>query len=130
MNIRDRDRLYRELRRVLKPNGRFAFYDVIATESGEHPHYPLPWAATPETSTLLTESQTRMALDGAGFGVVRWEDVTHEAFGWMAQQQAAAPLAIGPGVVVGPRMAEMVGNFGRNLKEGRTELVIGVCEAA
>jgi len=33
-------------------------------------------------------------------------------------------------MVVGPRMVEMVGNFGRSLKEGRVKLVMGVCAAA
>ena len=130
MNIGDRDGLYREFRRVLKPGGKFAFYDVLAGDDAEPPHYPGPWAATPETSTLLNEAQTRAALGGAGFTIARWEDVTQEAFGWMAAQRQAAPVPVGPGLVVGQRMAEMVGNFGRNLKEGRTKLVIGICETA
>jgi ubiquinone/menaquinone biosynthesis C-methylase UbiE len=29
MNIADRDRLYREIRRVLRPDGRYAFSDVV-----------------------------------------------------------------------------------------------------
>src|ERR1700722_9452365 len=52
MNISDRARLYREIRRVLKSGGKFATYDVVLN-SGE-PHYPLPWARTPATSFLLT----------------------------------------------------------------------------
>jgi hypothetical protein len=30
---------------------------------------------------------------------------------------------------MGPRMREMVGNFARNLTEGRIKLVMGLCEA-
>src|ERR1700761_8235532 len=48
MNIADRTRLYREIRRVLKKGGRFATYDVVL-KAGE-PHYPVPWARTPATS--------------------------------------------------------------------------------
>ena len=40
MNISDRARLYREIRRVLKLSGRFAIYDVVLN-SGD-PHYPVP----------------------------------------------------------------------------------------
>src|SRR5580692_2057714 len=40
MNISDRARLYREIRRVLKSGGRFATFDVVLN-SGE-PHYPVP----------------------------------------------------------------------------------------
>jgi ubiquinone/menaquinone biosynthesis C-methylase UbiE len=116
MNIKDRVRVYGEFRRMLKPGGRFAFYDVIASDGGAPPLYPVPWAESAETSTLLTEAQTRVALETVGLKVVRWDDVIQEAFGWMAEQRQAAPLAVNPGAVVGLRMAEMVGNFGRNLK--------------
>ena len=43
MNIADRDRLYGEMRRVLRPKGRLAIQDVAAGPGGE-PHYPMPWA--------------------------------------------------------------------------------------
>jgi len=52
MNIADRARLYREIRRILKSGGRFATFDVVLHD-GE-PHYPVPWARTPATSFLLT----------------------------------------------------------------------------
>lgn len=128
MNIRDRAALYREFRRVLKSGGKFAFYDIITGDGGASPIYPVPWAETAQTSTLLTEAQTGTALEKAGLKRVRWDDVTTIAFEWMAAQRQASPLAVGPGLMVGQRMAEMVSNFGRNLKEGLTNLVIGVCE--
>jgi len=129
MNIRDRGGLYREFFRMLEPGGKFAFYDVLAGDGAKPPHYPVPWAETSATSTLLTEPDTRAALDTAGFEVKLWDDVTQEAFGWMSRQRREAPLAVNPGTIVGQRMVEMVGNFGRNLEEGRARLVIGVCEA-
>ena len=52
MNIADRARLYREIRRVLKTGGRFATFDVVS--NGGDPHHPVPWARTPATSFLLT----------------------------------------------------------------------------
>ena len=61
MNISDRARLYREIRRVLKSGGRFATFDVVLN-SGE-PHYPVPWARTPATSFLLTAAATREAIE-------------------------------------------------------------------
>ena len=138
MNIRDRDSLYREIRRVLKMGGRFAFYDPYVPAGGEAPHYPTPWAESAATSTLLTEDETRASLAQAGLKVVLWEDVSEQGKDWITQQQqqirqlAAAPTgpAFSLGWVVGPRMQPMVANFAKNIQEGRIRLVMGICEAA
>src|SRR6516165_3040207 len=72
MNVSDRARLYREIRRVLKLGRRFATYDVVLNNGD--PHYPVPWARTPATSFLLTASATREAIEPAGFRNVAWQD--------------------------------------------------------
>lgn len=127
MNIPDRTRLYRELRRVVKPSGAFAFFDPYAPDAGEAPHYPLPWAETPATSTLLTKQATVAALEEAGFRVVAFDDVTPVAMEWLARQQQQQVGQVSLSMVVGERMGEMVANFGRSLSEGRLRLVMGVC---
>ncbi len=130
MNIADRAGLYRELRRVLKPRGRLAFYDPVAADGHPDLAFPVPWAQTPATSTLLTLEETRAVLERAGFTITSLDDVTDAAFGWAAQQGQPAPGGINPGMIVGARMAEMVANFGRNLRDGRARLAIGIAEAA
>jgi hypothetical protein len=58
--------------------------------------------------------------------------MTEIALDVMARQQpqaAAAPPPLSLGTIMGPRMREMVGNFARNLTEGRIKLVMGLCEA-
>jgi len=80
MNISDRARLYREIRRVLKSGGRFATFDVVSS-SGE-PDYPLPWARTPAKSFLLTAAATRQAIEQAGFRTLAWQDDTETAKAW------------------------------------------------
>jgi SAM-dependent methyltransferase len=130
MNIADRAGLYRGIHRVLKPGGSLAIYDIIAGD-GQPPHYPLPWARSPEISFLLTEQETRDVLATAGFTEVVWEDKTKEALDWLAQQRAAtsattAPagqVALGLPVVMGPDFPAMVANLGRNMAEGRLRLV-------
>ncbi len=138
MNVRDRAGLYKELRRTLKAGGRLAFYDPYAPDGGEPPHYPTPWAETASVSTLLTEAETKAALEGAGFAVRSWEDVSDIAKGWIAQQQLRLQQAaqdgsqaqsLTPGLVVGPRLQPMVANFGRNIAEGRVRLVMGLGDA-
>ncbi len=136
MNIADRAGLYRELRRVLKTGGTFAFYDPYEPDSGETPHYPVPWAESPATSTLLTKKATVAALEGAGFKVLAFDDITRIGVDWITNQQqqlrqaTQRAIALTTGLVVGARMREMVANFGRNLMEGRLRLVMGKCRAA
>lgn len=130
MNIEDRVGLYRELRRVLKTGGTFAFYDPYVAHTGDAPHYPLPWAETPATSTLLTREATVAALEDAGFRVQAFDDVTHIGLEWLARQQQQHEAGQATlGMVMGERMREMVANFGRDLAEGRLRLVMGTCRA-
>jgi sarcosine/dimethylglycine N-methyltransferase len=129
MNICDRARLYRELRRVLKSGGRFATFDVVFN-SGE-PHYPLPWARTPAVSFLLTAAATREAIEPAGFRTLAWQDDTEAAKAWITLLRASGPPpSPNLGVVMGPDFAELSANLGRNLMEGRLGVLTAVFEAA
>jgi SAM-dependent methyltransferase len=128
MNIADRARLYSELRRVLKPGGRFATYDVVLN-SGE-PEYPVPWARTSATSFLLTAGATREAVEAAGFRIVRAQDDTEAAKDWATQLRASGPPpSPNLGVVMGPGFAELSANLGRNLMQGRIGILTAVFEA-
>jgi len=129
MNISDRARLYREIRRVLKSGGRFATFDVVLG-SGQ-PHYPLPWARTPATSFLLTSDATRKAIEPAGFHMLAWQDDTEAAKAWFAQLRASGPPPLpNLGVVMGSDFAELAANLGRNLMESRLGVLTAVFEAA
>jgi len=129
MNISDRVRLYREIRRVLKSGGRFATFDVVLN-SGE-PHYPVPWARTPATSFLLTAAATREAIEPAGFCALAWQDDTEAAKALIAQLRASGPPpSPNRGVVMGPDFAQLSANLGRNLMEGGIGIPTAVFEAA
>ena len=129
MNISDRARLYREIRRVVKSGGRFATFDVVLN-NGE-PHYPLPWARTPATSFLLKATATREAIESSGFRTLTWQDDTEPAKAWMALLRASGPPpSPNLGVVMGPDFAQLAANLGRNLMEGRLGILTAVFEAA
>ncbi|KJC51037.1 SAM-dependent methlyltransferase [Bradyrhizobium sp. LTSP885] len=129
MNISDRARLYREIRRVLKSDGRFATYDVVL--NGGEPHYPVPWARTPATSFLLTAAATREAIEAAGFHALVWRDDSEAAKAWIVQLRASGPPpSPNLGVVMGPDFAQWSANLGRNLIEGRLGILTAVLEAA
>lgn len=129
MNIGDRDRLYREIHRVLKADGRFATYDVVA--NGDEPHYPVPWAGTPDVSYLLSAAATREAIESAGFRTLTWHDDTEAAKAWInALRASGPPPSPNLGVVMGPDFAQSLFNLGRNLLEGRVGILSAVFEAA
>jgi SAM-dependent methyltransferase len=129
MNLSDRARLYREIRRVLKSGGRFVTFDVVMG-SGE-PHYPVPWARTPATSFLLTAAETRAAIEPAGFRTLERQDGTEAAKAWIAQLRASGPPpSPNLGVVMGPDFSQLAANLGRNLIEGRLGILSAVFEAA
>jgi sarcosine/dimethylglycine N-methyltransferase len=133
MNIADRPRLYREIRRVLKPGGRFATFDVVLNSGEPHypVHYPVPWARTPATSFLLTANATRATVEPAGFRTLAWHDDTEAAKAWIAQLRASGPPpSPNLGVVMGPDFAQLAANLGRNLMEGRLGILTAVFEAA
>src|SRR5262249_27005095 len=129
MNIADRARLYREIRRVLRSGGRFATFDVVS--NGGEPHYPVPWARTPATSFLLSAAATGEAIEPAGVRTLAWQDDTEAARAWIAQLRASGPPpSPNLGVVIGQDFAQLAANLTRNLMEGRLGILTAVFEAA
>ena len=132
MNIADRDRLYREMRRVLKSGGKLALQEVAAGPGGE-PHYPVQWAREPGISFLFTPEATRQKLEASGFRVLTWQDTTEEALESAkrrAQLSAAAPPPLGTHLILGDDWRAMFHNSARNLEEQRTRLFNAVLEPA
>jgi len=133
MNIPDKGRLYGEMRRVLKPGGILAVYDVLSGPGGE-PHFPLPWARDPSMSFLLHEEGMRRCLADAGFVVQEWRDTTSLGRDWFRALAAGKGKAQSgsdghgkavPGLqtILGPELRAMSKNVMRNLDEGRIALV-------
>src|SRR5258708_1427099 len=117
MNISDRVRLYREIRRVLKSGGKFATFDVVLN-AGE-PHYPVPCARTPATSFLLTAAATREAIESAGFRTLTWQDDTQRATAWFAQLRASGPPpSPNLGLAMGPHFPQLAANLGKSPMQG------------
>jgi SAM-dependent methyltransferase len=131
MNIADRDRLYAEIHRVLKPGGRFAVYDVLAGPEGP-PHFPVPWSRGPETSFLVDPATMRAVLERQGFTVRDWVDRTVDGVAWVGQQAALRAKAaagaprLGLHLAMGEDFPKMSANLGRNLLEGRVGLLQAV----
>ena len=122
MNIEDKRTLFEQVRRVLRPGGRFAIYDVMDGGGGP-PLFPVPWARSAETSFLVEPEAAITWLEEVGFDVVLQKDCREMGvafFEKMAALQAAgnAPK-VGLPVLMGKGGPERLGNVKTSLLEGR-----------
>lgn len=129
MNIADKNRLYSEMWRVLKPGGALAVYDILAGTGGPV-CYPVPWARGPSTSFLLSPDQMRDKLENTGFKIQTWRDTTETGRSWFRHLEdkiraEGSPL-LGIHLLLGPDFRLMAQNQLRNLEENRIALIEAV----
>ncbi len=132
MNIREKSEFFGQLLRVLKPGGRFAFYEVLAGPR-QPVYYPVQWAGDASINFLLPEDRFRSLLAEAGFDMLQWQETSDLCREWfqeitdkMARRPAGAPAPLGLNLVIGPTAAEKARNTLRNLTEERIRVVYGV----
>lgn len=125
MNIADKRRLYREIHRVLKPGGRYAFQEMAAGKTATS-YFPLPWASDPGDSFLVPADEMRALLGESGFIAEAFEDTSDAHLGRTTAD--VAPNALTLGVYV-DNLAQKAGNARRSLQEGQVRLVRGVYQA-
>jgi ubiquinone/menaquinone biosynthesis C-methylase UbiE len=132
MNIAAKDKMYAEARRVLKPGGVFAVYDVLQGEGGDI-FYPVPWAREPSISHLATLEQTESLLTDAGFNVLAVEDSTDESQRFFEKLTAEmARTGVSPfawRLFLGDDFPAMARNQVRNVTERRIRTVTLICTA-
>jgi MPBQ/MSBQ methyltransferase len=127
MNIPDKPKLYAEIARVLKPEGHFAMYDVLAGPISPV-IYPVPWATDESISALSTPEELRQLLQASGLEILNWRDTSELGREWFKevakklQQQGGSP-ALGLHVLMGPDFRSMAQNQVRNLLEQRIVLI-------
>ena len=125
MNIADKERLYSEIRRVLRPGGRLAMHEILAGEVSPI-HLPVPWAQDPGLSNLHPPEELRALLNDTGFEELTWIDETAPALRWYQMRLAATPggfRPLRPHLVFGDDFGEMLSNQVRNLEESRISIV-------
>ena len=127
MNIVDKPKLYSEIARVLRPDGYFAMYDVLAGPISPL-YYPVPWARDSSISFLATPDQLREHLEAAGLHILSWRDTSEAGRVWfkevaMKMQQQGGSPALGFHILLGPDFREMAQNQVRNLNENRIVLI-------
>jgi SAM-dependent methyltransferase len=125
MNIKDRDGLYAEVARVLKPGAQFCVYDVMKGNA-EDLLYPVPWAETAETSHLTTPSEMQVLLERAGFAVELVEDRRDFAIAFF-RERLAQPTGGGPPSALSllmPNARVKSENMLANVEQGRISPVV------
>ena len=126
MNVKNRDAMYREIRRVLRVGGRLATYDVLRAR-GEL-IYPTPWASEAALSTVLSADETTGVMEQAGLRVVMFSLDTDAALAWVRTTAQAVSAGEPPAgammfrAALGENFREILGNLGKNYVEARADV--------
>ena len=133
MNIEDKSRLFREVRRVLAPSGVFGIYDVMRLAAGDL-HYPVPWTSSPDVSFVADAESYRRLLVAAGFEVVKERnrrDFALDVFGQMRARGAAGAAApLGLHIVMGASAGQKVKNMIGDITAGLIAPIELICRTA
>ncbi|MEM8851004.1 MAG: class I SAM-dependent methyltransferase [Pseudomonadota bacterium] len=123
MNVADKDMLFTEVARVLRPKGRFALFDVMRGENQSDLVYPLPWSGTETTSHVDAPGVYRRAGHAAGLTHLAERDRTafaQDYFDRVSRKIAAAgPPPLGIHLLMGEDAGTKIENYVANLTTGR-----------
>ena len=123
MNIRDKAALFAEVRRVLRPGGTFAIYDVMREMEGGELAFPVPWASQQDISFVDSARTYRTLLEQAGFVVQVERSRRDFAINFFRQMRARAAATGGPSplglhILMGASAPQKVTNMISNLEAG------------
>ncbi len=126
MNIENKRALFDEIQRVLKPEGRLVFHEIMAGDGSEL-HYPVFWASQSSLSHLSVPDEIQALLSESGYAQLGWNEVTQTATNWFQNMinkiKQNGPPSLGLGTLVGTDAPIKAGNVLKNLKEKRLRVI-------
>jgi len=131
MNIPAKGQMYAEARRVVKPGGIFAIYDVLQGEGGEVV-FPVPWARDQSINYLVTPNQMMSLLHDAGFNIRAVQDSTEESQKFfeatILRMEQTGTASVRWQIFLGDDFPIMMRNQVRNITERRIRTVSYICQ--
>lgn len=133
MNIRNKEKLYSEINRVLDSGGLIIYYDIL-TRSHEDVIYPVPWANDNSISFLITPTTLHELLVNEGLTKIRIKDHTNEGIQFLKEMlnriNSQGQPKSGMHLIVGELWKDKFQNLLTNLENGILEIQSGIYQKA
>jgi len=121
MNLPDKPKLFAEVKRVLRPGGQFAIFDIMQI-GPKHPNFPLPWSSSPETSFLEKPEAYLDAATSVGFILTSHRDRGDFALEFFQKLSAtlteSSPSPLGLRLLMGEEIQTKLGNMVAGVRAG------------
>ncbi|MFX1525805.1 MAG: SAM-dependent methyltransferase [Promethearchaeota archaeon] len=128
VNIKKKQRLFAQIHKILKPNGKLAIYEICAGTNSPV-IYPVVWADDSSLDHLISPHELRQIIISTGFNELMWKDETEkviESYDIIRVNKGKNPTTtINYGLVI-PNFVQKGRNIIRNLKEGRIVVFKGI----
>ena len=129
MNIEEKEKLYSEIHRVLKREGRFIYYDIFSSEK-EDLKFPLPWADDSSISFLIKLNDFGKLMKETGFKELLRKERTSDSIDFFEtvfenNKKEGSPK-IGLNIFMTEQTSLKLSNLLNNLSENKLKVQSGI----